>query len=441
MKHYVIDTNIILTDFNNIEHLSDGGTNMIYVCDTVLFELDKFKTELDSDRGFNSREFGRFLNECSIGDTEIKDGCTLTYVKKEDITVCLVYNQSDKEYRNNDEKIVDTLSWVEDGIFLSNDILARTFAVFAGKLAESLHLNTSKVEAEVFKTLELDNIEAIENLPIEFIDSDYKTENYNYEFIDKNTGNKKYGVVVNGKIDLLDEKDFETKPPLKPKPVNIRQKLFAKAILDDCYDILVVDAKSGASKTTSALACAINLVQKGKYNGIYYLRDTVNTIDKANAVGFMSTNEAKLDPFIAPLNDSLGFLAKSHFNQSKKTYSQEEIEAKVEELKEKYSIEFLTTHGLQGRTFDNKIVIYDEMSNSTLTTLRLVVSRLNDQCKLIALGSNLQIWNPYLNKRNNALTIMKEAARESNGILSMYIGELKGSLRGRFAEFADRILI
>jgi PhoH-like ATPase len=43
-KVYVLDTNIILQNIQNIKNLSDGGTNIIVIPETVLLELEDKKS-------------------------------------------------------------------------------------------------------------------------------------------------------------------------------------------------------------------------------------------------------------------------------------------------------------------------------------------------------------------------------------------------------------
>ena len=52
----------------------------------------------------------------------------------------------------------------------------------------------------------------------------------------------------------------------------------------------------------------------------------------------------------------------------------------------------------RGRTLSGSIVIMDEWQNSSEKTTQLILSRLDESCMAIIIGSNRQIDNLYLNK-------------------------------------------
>ena len=61
-KYYVLDTNILLEDANNIFNLSDDNKNLIILPETVLDEIDSKKSGFD-EINFQAREFARILDE------------------------------------------------------------------------------------------------------------------------------------------------------------------------------------------------------------------------------------------------------------------------------------------------------------------------------------------------------------------------------------------
>jgi PhoH-like ATPase len=64
-KVYVIDTNIILQDLQNLYNVSDNKTNTIVIPETVLIELED-KKKLPNELGYHSREFARLLAKMKI---------------------------------------------------------------------------------------------------------------------------------------------------------------------------------------------------------------------------------------------------------------------------------------------------------------------------------------------------------------------------------------
>ncbi len=57
----------------------------------------------------------------------------------------------------------------------------------------------------------------------------------------------------------------------------------------------------------------------------------------------------------------------------------------------------------------------------------------------VVIGSNRQIDNLYLNKYNNGLTTLLKQTRETHPEINMFAIELEKAVRGKFAEFTERI--
>ena len=71
--------------------------------------------------------------------------------------------------------------------------------------------------------------------------------------------------------------------------------------------------------------------------------------------------------------------------------------------------------------------------------LNLILSRLDESCMAIVIGSNRQIDNLYLNKYNNGLTTLFKQTNETHPELKMFAIELEKAVRGKFAQFTERI--
>ena len=73
-KVYVLDTNIILQNLQNLYKISDNKTNHIVIPETVKnFELEE-KKKLVNELGFYSREFMRLLAKMKIKEVDYKLG-------------------------------------------------------------------------------------------------------------------------------------------------------------------------------------------------------------------------------------------------------------------------------------------------------------------------------------------------------------------------------
>ena len=81
----------------------------------------------------------------------------------------------------------------------------------------------------------------------------------------------------------------------------------------------------------------------------------------------------------------------------------------------------------------------DEWQNSSEKTTQLILSRLDESCMSIVIGSNRQIDNLYLNKYNNGLTTLLKQTSFEHEEVKMFAIELEKAVRGKFAEFTERI--
>ena len=132
-------------------------------------------------------------------------------------------------------------------------------------------------------------------------------------------------------------------------------------------------------------------------------------------------------------------IAKKQIKKKGNADNPESIQSKTKELIARYGIETLWPGEARGRTLNGAIVIMDEWQNSSEKTTQLVLSRLDESCMAIVIGSNRQIDNLYLNKYNNGLTVLLKQSKHKHPELSMFAIELEKSVRGKFAQFSERI--
>ena len=290
-KVYVLDTNIILQNLQNLYKISDNKTNHIVVPETVLLELED-KKKLVNELGYYSREFARLLAKMKIKEVDYKLGFKVVKLFNDELNLDIIskdkYDTVIEQIHiseSNDKRIIEVASIAQEyykgcqTIFLSLDVYARTFALFKSIKTETLHDDKSTVPKFNFvKSLELDSsmFNSIENKDITLVDKEHEPENFAYSF-ESGDGNTEYAIIVNGKIDVLKENDFKA---LNVKPVNLKQKLFTKAILSNMYDLLVIDAKAGSGKTLMSIVSALRLIDLGFYDKIVYVRNSIESLDK-----------------------------------------------------------------------------------------------------------------------------------------------------------------
>jgi PhoH-like ATPase len=433
-----------------LNRLSDNNTNTIVIPETVLLELED-KKKLTNELGYYSREFARLLANMKIKEVDYKLGFKVVKLYNNEMMLHIISKdkyESEIEQihisESNDKRIIEVAAIAQDyykgaqTLFLSLDVYARTFALFKGIKTETLHDDKSTVpKFEFLKKISLDSsvFNSLDGADIKKFDEEYSNENFCYSF-ESEDGNSTYGIIVNERIQLLNESDFKA---LQVKPVNLKQKLFMKAILSDMFELMVIDAKAGSGKTLMSIVSAMRLIDLGHYDKIVYVRNSIESLDKGADVGYLAGNEEKFRIYNMALYDTLEFVAKKQLKKSENRENKESIDSKIAELTSRYCIETLWPGEARGRTLSEAIVIMDEWQNSSEKTTQLILSRLDESCMAIVIGSNRQIDNLYLNKYNNGLTTLLKQTREKHPEISMFAIELEKAVRGKFAEFTERI--
>lgn len=463
-KVYVLDTNIILTDAKLLYKISNQNENIIVIPETVLDELDNKKTGYD-EINYQARSFARLLeNYATITNKIEKDGCNIVSMRisnGQDIDIVIV---SKSKYENisdstlpkiiNDRKILEIAEYTRDVlykdskvIFISLDIMCRIRAISLGLEVETIKGSKDDFSFEFLKELDTNlNIEELNGADISLIDTEYKPENYSY-ILNLVDGRKAIGYVTkNNTFNLIDEEELAEQ---EVNPRNVEQKLLSSAILDKDINIVVSNSLAGSGKTLVAISTAMKLVddRTNSYNKIVYIRNSIESVEKNEEIGFLSGNEEKLRIYNEPLYDTLRFIANkqidtSNINKGKASRivaTAELIENKSKALIEKYNIQTIWPGELRGRTISNAVVIVDEFQNCSNKTASTIISRLDEQCKLIALGSLKQIDNAYLNKYITGLSTLLIASKSIHEEVNMFAIEMKKVLRGRITEFSERI--
>lgn len=469
-KYYVIDTNIILQDAHSLITLSDYSQNLVIIPETVLDELDAKKSGFD-EINYQAREFARLLSDAEVIDMHsVADDYKIIKIKinhgynvRVDIISKEMYKaETSKAIASNilnDRKILEIAKFAQDHYlndenrksnkleFLSLDIMARTRALSLNIPTTTLRgKSDDQFDYSFHKILEIDNDYSstyFSGKDIIEIDPEYKCYNFSYTFR-LPSGREVLGAIHNGKIELIDEAEIRRQ---YVSPKNKEQLFFSNAIIDDRYQILVVDAKAGSGKTLLALSGAMKQVKKKQYSKIIYIRNSIESLDKGEDIGYLSGNDEKFKIYNHPLMDSIEYIVRSEMKKTVNNKSgakvsdvhQQAVQEKVEETVAKYGIETLWTGEARGRTITDAVIIIDEAQNMSNKTMQLMLTRIDSSCKVIVLGSNNQIDNFYINKHTNGLsTLLNSTQKEYPGI-KMFSIQLNKVLRGPITEWAESI--
>ncbi len=160
------------------------------------------------------------------------------------------------------------------------------------------------------------------------------------------------------------------------KPRNINQLEYIKKILKS--DLTFAVGPAGTGKTFLAVGVALHLLFKEQVSRIILTRPVV---EAGENLGFLpGTLEEKIDPYLRPLFDAM-----------KELLEAEEIRYYMENQ----IIEIAPLAYMRGRTLSNSFVILDEAQNTTTMQMKMFLTRLGENSKMVITGDITQIDLPY----------------------------------------------
>ena len=161
--------------------------------------------------------------------------------------------------------------------------------------------------------------------------------------------------------------------PVKPKTIG--QKEYVHSIMDRTVTIGVGPA--GTGKTYLAVAMAVTAFRAQQVNRIILTRPAVEAGEK---LGFLPGDlQQKVDPYLRPLYDALFDMLGAE------SYAR---------LVERGSIEVAPLAYMRGRTLDDSFIILDEAQNTTCEQMKMFLTRLGFNSKMVITGDITQIDLP-----------------------------------------------
>ncbi len=193
-----------------------------------------------------------------------------------------------------------------------------------------------------------------------------------------------------------------SKKGYKLKPRTSHQKDYIREILNN--DLTFAIGPAGTGKTFLAVGMALHFLYIGRVKKIVLTRPVV---EAGENLGFLpGTIEEKIDPYLRPLFDAL-----------KEMLGPEELKY----LMENQIIELAPLAYMRGRTLSNCFIILDEAQNTMPMQMKMCLTRLGENSKMVVTGDITQIDLPY--GKESGLTQSIDLFRDIEGVKFIYFNQ------------------
>ena len=180
----------------------------------------------------------------------------------------------------------------------------------------------------------------------------------------------------------------------------IRARTKNQQKLVDLYeknDLLFAVGPAGSGKTYTAIALAVRALKEKEVRRIILTRPAVEAGEK---LGFLPGDmKEKLDPYLQPLYDALNDMIPP---------------LKLQKYIEEGTVQIAPLAYMRGRTLDNAFVILDETQNTTLSQIKMFLTRMGRNARFIVTGDVTQIDLPR--RSDSGLTRAMQILEEVKGI-------------------------
>ena len=182
--------------------------------------------------------------------------------------------------------------------------------------------------------------------------------------------------MIEEKVKNKNISDIIKTPKKSVIPRSEKQKEYVRALRQS--DIVISAGPAGTGKTFLAVAVGLTLLLDKKIERIILSRPAVEAGER---LGFLPGDmKEKVDPYLRPLYDSL--------------YDLFDFE-KIQRMIEVGDIEIAPLAFMRGRTLKNSFAILDEAQNATDTQIKMFLTRIGENSKIVINGDPSQIDLPH----------------------------------------------
>jgi PhoH-like ATPase len=436
VKHFVLDTNILLHDPRAITQFGD---NEVVIPIFVIEEIDNFKKEA-SELGRNAREVARLLDQLRADGARLSDGAPLPNGGR--LRVASAARSVPTTLRES--QIADYLILMvaldvrdanksESTVFVTKDVNLRI-------RADSLGLTSMDFEAE---RIDIDELySGMTEMPVSGGDVDAFYTTGTLELTESTLKANQYVLLRDrdaSSHSALGRFDGSTRRlvPLRKikegiwgiRPRNKEQHCALDLLLADDVKLVTLVGKAGTGKTMLAIAAGLQkVVEEQLYSKLLVSRPI---FPLGRDVGYLpGTIEEKLNPWMQPIYDNVEYLMGLSKSERKSGRS-------YQELIDMGFIEIEPLTYIRGRSIPNQFIIVDEAQNLTPHEVKTIITRVGEATKVILTGDPYQIDNPYVDATSNGLTTVVEKFKGE--AVAGHVTLSKGE-RSALAELASNVL-
>ncbi len=199
-----------------------------------------------------------------------------------------------------------------------------------------------------------------------------------------------------------------------------KQKKYTELLQNRDTNLVIAHGPAGTGKSWLACKIAIEQLKENKVNKIVLTRPIVSVEDED--LGFLPGNiDEKMNPWIQPLYN---------------IFIDEQSKAELNSMLKSGKIEIVPIGFMRGRTFTDTYVIADEMQNSSPGQMKMILTRLGENSKIVVTGDTSQCdLELSENGLDNLLKLLKkyyentyEMYGDNIGIIEMNSEDIKRNI-------------
>jgi PhoH-like ATPase len=431
---YVLDTCVLLADPNSILRFEEHQVVLPLV---VVEELDRKKTRMD-EVGANARAAIRLLEELGAsGKSGMREPVRLPNGGTLRIEINGIV--SDRlptvlDPTTPDHRILATclnLTQTQDAVLVTKDASLRIKGAQLGVTVQDYRADTAQVDNLHSGIVEhrvagdvIDRLFDEGKLQVDGIEAPIN------EFVVLRSGASRSALarVIQAEPEVIVERMPTHVRAFGVEPKNVRQTVALHQLLDPDIPAVSLMGMAGTGKTFLSLAAALEQVlEQGRYRRVSVYRPLVAV--GRQEVGYLPGDlSEKLAPWMAAVHDNLYAL----FSDA----GVDGAKGAIEELVDRGELEMAAVTYLRGRSITGEFVIIDEAQNLELSTLKVILTRMSRDSKVVFCGDLTQVDNPYISPYGGMAALIEKFKDSS---LFAHV-TLERTVRSPLAEMAAHVL-